>query len=122
MSPARLKGDWTSWRDKPFAKDAKAEERRQQGEKWSALAEWVRKHNGVVTSTPNNKTLRIEVAKNLSAKLTEELTSLGYAVLPRGSTMRVVGTDTINPAGERFVGVQSPFAECDVLEIRLDGR
>jgi hypothetical protein len=80
MSPARLKGDWTSWRDKPYVKDAKTEERRQQGEKWSALAEWIRKHGGVVTSLPNNKTLRIEIAKELSAKLTEELVALGYAV------------------------------------------
>jgi hypothetical protein len=76
----------------------------------------------VVTSPPNNKTLRIEIAKNLSAKLTNELTALGYAVMPRGSTMRVVGTDTINPAAERFVGTLSPFAEVDVIEIRLDGR
>ena len=58
MSPARLKGDWTSWRDKPYAVNAGSEEKRKQGERWRN--EYVRRHGGAVVSVPGNKTLRIE--------------------------------------------------------------
>ena len=123
MSPARLKGDWTSWRDKPYAANAGSEEKRKQSERWSALAEFIRKNNGWVTSTPNNKTLRIEVAKNLSAKLTDELTALGYAVMPRGSSTRIGGAAPSDPKTERMTRVvPSPFLEVAILEIRTDGR
>jgi hypothetical protein len=123
MTPARIKDTWGSWRDKPYAANAGSEEKRKQSERWSALAEFIRKNNGWVTSTPNNRTLRIEVAKNLSAKLTDELTALGYAVMPRGSSTRIVGAAPSDPKTERMTRVTpSPFLEVCVLEIRTDGK
>jgi hypothetical protein len=68
---------FADWRNRPYAKNANAEQKRQEAEKWSALNEFIRRLGGAVTSVPNNKTLRIEIAKNLSAKLTDELTALG---------------------------------------------
>ena len=56
MSPARLKGDWTSWRDKPRAANAGTEEKRKQGERWAALNEYIRRHGGAVVSVPGVKT------------------------------------------------------------------
>jgi hypothetical protein len=111
-------------RAKNFAANAGAEKRREESERWAGLNTFIRKHGGAVTSPPNHKTLRIEVAKNLSAKLVDELTALGYAVMPRGSTMRVVGVaGPRDPWLERVTGVApSPFSEVDVLEIRLDGK
>jgi hypothetical protein len=119
-APKTKKTDaWGSWKNKPYAANAGTEERRRQSERFSALSEFVRKHGGFVTSPPG-KVLRIEAPKGspLPAKLVE----LGYNVVSRGSTTRITGTDTINPAGERFVGTLSPFTEVDVLEIRLDGK
>jgi hypothetical protein len=123
MSPARLKGDWTSWRDKPYAANAGSEEKRKQGERWAALNEFVRRNGGAVTSVPGNKTLRVEVGKDSSAKLTSELARLGYNVAQCGSVTRVTGAPSISPKMERLTRtVPSAFTECDVLEIRLDGR
>ena len=64
MSPARLKGDWTSWRDRPYAANAGTEEKRKQGERWAALNEYIRRHGGAVVSVPGVKTLRVEVRKD----------------------------------------------------------
>ena len=121
MSPARLKGDWTSWRDKPRVANAGTEEKRKQGERWAALNEYVRRNGGAVTSVPGNKTLRVEVPKDslLPAKLAE----LGYNVSSHGSVTRVTGAQAVSPKVERATRtVPSAFAEMDVLEIRLDGR
>jgi hypothetical protein len=124
VTPARVKDTWGSWRDRPRAANTGTEEKRKQGERWAALNEYIRRHGGAVTSVPSNKTLRIEIARSLSAKLTDELTALGYAVMPRGSTTRITGGDTVSARAERLFGVKPPsaFTECDVLEIRLDGR
>ena len=118
----KLKGPslFADWRNRPYAANAGAEEKRKQNERWSALNSFIRKHGGSVTSLPGVKTLRVEVPKGspLPAKLRE----LGYITVSHGVVTRITGTDTINPAGARFVGVQSPFCEMDCLEIRLDGR
>jgi hypothetical protein len=113
---------YIDWKNRPFAKDAKAEERRQQGEKWSALAEFIRKHGGAVVSVPGIKTLRIEVGKDSSAKLTSELARLGYNVAHCGSVTRVSGAPSISPRDERMFGTPSAFTECNVIEVRLDGK
>ena len=123
MSPARLKRDWTSWRDKPRAANAGTEEKRKQGERWAALNEYIRRHGGAVVSVPGVKTLRVEVGKDSSAKLTSELARLGYNVAQCGSVTRITGAPSVSPRTERLThAVPSAFTECDVLEIRLDGR
>jgi hypothetical protein len=116
----KTKADWISWKNRPYASNAGSEEKQRQAEKWSALAAFIRKHNGWVTSTPNNKTLRIECLPG--SELPSRLKELGYNIVERGTVTRVTGTDTINPANERYAGTMSPFAEYSVLEIRLDGR
>jgi hypothetical protein len=119
----KTKDVWGSWRNKPYAVSAGAEDRRRQADKWSALAEFIRRHGGAVVSIPGNKTLRIEIAKDRSAQLTKELVVLNYVVIERGSTTRVVGAGPSDPRTERMTGVTaSPFLEVDVLEIRTDGR
>jgi hypothetical protein len=115
----KTKDAWTSWKNRPYATGD--DQKKKTAEAFEALNLFVRRHGGVVVSPPG-KTLRIEIAKSLSAKLADELTALGYAVLPRGSTMRITGVDTISPAAERYVGVQSPFCEMDCFEIRTDGK
>lgn len=114
------KNPYVDWRNRPCAANAGTEEKRKQNERWAALAEFIRRHGGAVVSLPGVKTLRVEVPKGsaLPAKLAE----LGYNITERGTVTRITGTDTISPAAERFVGTLSPFAECDVLEVRLDGR
>jgi hypothetical protein len=118
---AKLKNPYTD-RLNP-SRTAGDDKKKQVAEAFEALNSFIRRHGGAVTSPPG-KTLRIEVAKDSSAKLTDELTALGYAVMPRGSTMRVVGVvGPPDPWLERVTGVApSPFCEVDVLEIRLDGK
>jgi len=121
MSPARLKGDWTSWRDKPYAANAGSEEKRKQGERWAALNEYVRRNGGAVTSVPGNKTLRIECPRGspLPAKLAE----LGYVVASHGSVTRVTGAQPVSPKVERLTRtVPSAFTECDVISVTLSGK
>jgi hypothetical protein len=121
MSPARLKGDWTSWRGKPYAVNVGTEEKRKQGERWAALNDYVRRNGGAVVSVPGNRTLRVEVPKGspLPAKLAE----LGYNVAACGTVTRVTGAPSISAKVERLThSVPSPFLESDVLEIRTDGR
>jgi hypothetical protein len=112
--------NYIDWKNRPFAKDANAEQKRQQAEKWSALAEWIRKHGGSVVSIHGAKTLRIEVPKN--SELPAKLRELGYITVSHGSISRIVGTDYVKPSDELYGARTSPFAEYDVLEIRLDGR
>ena len=119
MSPAKVKDTWTSWRDKPRAANAGAEERRQQAERFSALSEYIRKAGGFVTSPPG-KVLRVEVPKG--SPLPARLAELGYIVAERGSISRITGTDYVKPSDELYGSRASPFAEYDVLEIRTDGR
>jgi hypothetical protein len=120
MTPARLEGDWTSWKNRPHATGD--DKKRKQAEAFEALNTFVRKHNGWVTSPPG-KTLRIEVMKDSSAKLADELTVLGYHVARCGSVSRTTGADYVSPKTERLTRTTpNAFTECDVLEIRLDGR
>jgi hypothetical protein len=120
-APKTKKTDaWASWKNRPFAKDANAEQKRQQAEKWSALAEWIRKRGGFVTSLPGIKTLKIEVPKN--SELPAKLRELGYITVSHGSISRIVGTDYVKPSDELYGSRASPFAEYDVLEIRTDGK
>ena len=122
MTPARIKDTWGSWRDRPYAVNAGTEEKRKQGERWAALNEYARRHGGAVVSVPGNKTLRVEVPKG--SELPAKLAELGYHVAHCGTVTRVTGvTAPISAKAERLTRtVPSPFTECDVLEIRLDGR
>lgn len=119
IQKAKLKNPYVDWKNRPFATNASAEERRRQSERFSALSEFIRKHGGFVTSPPG-KVLRVEVMKGsvLPAKLAE----LGYNVVSHGSVSRVVGIDRVSPTDEFYNGTPSPFAEYAVFEIRLDGR
>lgn len=115
----KTKGDGVSWKNKPYATNPGAEEKRKQGERWHALNEFVRRSGGAVTSPPG-KTLQVEVPKGspLPAKLVE----LGYNVAERGTVTRIVGADSVRRSDEKFLGTPSPFAEYSVFEIRTDGR
>jgi hypothetical protein len=111
--------NYIDWKNRPFAKDANAEQKRQQAERFSALAEWIRIRGGFVTSPPG-KVLRIEVPKN--SELPAKLRELGYITVSHGSISLIVGTDYVRPSDELYGSRASPFAEYDVLEIRTDGR
>jgi hypothetical protein len=93
MSPARLKGDWASWRDKPYAVNADTEEKRKQGERWAALNEYVRRNGGAVVSVPGNKTLRIECLPG--SALPQRLRELGYITVERGRTTGITGAPSV---------------------------
>ena len=114
------KAAYIDWRNRPYAANTGSEEKREQGERWATLNEFVRRHGGAVVSVPGTKTLRVEVPKGspLPAKLAE----LGYNVSSHGTVTRVSGAPSISPRDERMFGTPSAFTECDVLEIRLDGR
>ena len=121
MSPARVKDTWGSWRDKPYAKDLKAEERRQQSEKWAALNEYIRRHGGAVVSVPGNKTLRIECLPG--SDLPSRLKELGYNIVERGSTTRVTGAaPSSSRTAELTFGAPSAFCAMACFEITLSGR
>lgn len=121
IQKAKSKNPYIDWRNRPYASNPGAEQKRKEAAAFEALNEFVRRHGGFVTSPPG-KTLRIEIAKDASAKLTNELTRLGYRVMACGTTTRIVGAQALSHKAERLTGTPSAFAEMDVLEIRLDGR
>jgi hypothetical protein len=88
-------------------------------EKWEALRSFINQRGGTITSPPG-KIVRIEVPRGSS--LPAELTAMGYVVVERGSTMRVVGAAPVSRQVERDSGAPSAFTEVDVLEIQLGGR
>jgi hypothetical protein len=83
------------------------------------MNEWVRRQGGFITSPPG-KLLRIEVPKN--SELPAKLRELGYNVAACGSETRVTGAQALTPRIERMTGAPSAFVECDILEVRLDGK
>jgi hypothetical protein len=116
----KTKDAWTCWRNRPYATGD--DQKKKTAEAFEALNLFVRRHGGAVTSPPG-KTLRIEIAKNLSAKLTDELTTLGHCVMRCGSVTRVTGAPSISAKEERLThAVPSAFCEMDVIEIRTDGK
>ena len=113
MNPARLKGDWTSWRNKPYASGD--DRRKKQAEAFDAMNAFVRKHGGSIVSPPGNKTLRVEVPKG--SELPAKLVELHFNVARCGSVTRVTGAPSITAKMERETGVvSSAFLEMDVLE------
>jgi hypothetical protein len=117
---AKVKDTWGSWRDKPRAANAGTDEKRKQSERWAALNEFVRRNGGAVTSTPNNKTLRIETPKG--SALPSKLEELGYVVVSRGTVMRVTGVDRVSAHDEFYGARASPFCEMACFEITLSGK
>jgi len=117
------KNPYTDWRNRPYASNPNAEERRKRAERWHGLNTLIAKLGGWVTSLPPGPTLRIEIARGSATELISKLTELGYAIADRGTTTRIVGAGPSDPKTERMTRVTpSPFLECATLEIRLDGR
>jgi hypothetical protein len=110
----KTKADWTSWKNRPYA--AGDDQKKKQAEAFELLNSFVRHHGGSITSPPG-RFVRIECPRG--SALPDELRKLGYNISERGT---VTGVDYVKPADERFTGAPSPFTECDVLEVRLDGR
>ena len=119
---AKLKFPYVDRLNPQKTANAGTEEKRKQGERWAALNEYIRRHGGAVVSVPGVKTLRVEVGKDSAVKLTSELARLGYNVAQCGSVTRVSGAPSIRPRDERMFGTPSAFTECDVIEVRLDGK
>ena len=119
MSSARLKGDWTSWRDKPYATGD--DKKRQVAEVFAEIAEYCRRRGGAVTSPPG-RYVTIECPRG--SALPEELARLGFNIVDRGFTTRIVGADYVSPRAERLLGVAppSPFQEMGVYEVTLGGK
>jgi hypothetical protein len=111
---------YVDWKNQPYAANAGTEEKRRQGERWAALNEFVRRNGGAVTSTPNNKTLRIETPKD--SALPSKLEELGYVVVSRGTVMRVTGVDHVSAHDEFYGARASPFSEMACFEITLSGK
>ena len=63
-----------------------------------------------------------QAAAPKNSELPAKLTELGYIVAERGSVSRITGTDYVKPSDELYGSRASPFAEYDVLEIRMDGK
>jgi len=117
VSPARLKGDWTSWRDKPYATGD--DQKKKLTEAFELLNSFVRHRGGSIKSPPG-RFVSIECPRG--SALPDELRKLGYNISERGTVTRIKGVDYVKPADERFTGAPSPFCEMDVFEITLSGR
>jgi hypothetical protein len=117
------KNPYADWRNKPYASNPNAEERRKRAERWQGLNALVAKLGGWVTSLPPGPTMRIEIAKDSATELTNKLTELGYNIAHCGFSTRIVGAAPSDPRTERRTRVvPSPFLEVCVFEIRTDGR
>jgi hypothetical protein len=115
MTPKpKLKAPYTDRLNPQYGTNPNAE--RKQAEAFELLNSFVRHHGGSITSPPG-RFVRIECPRG--SALPDELRKLGYNISERGT---VTGVDYVKPADERFTGAPSPFTECDVLEVRLDGR
>ena len=117
MSPARLKGDWTSWRDKPYATGD--DQKKKLTEAFELLNSFVRHRGGSIKSPPR-RFVSIECPRG--SALPDELRKLGYNISERGTVTRITSMDYVSPADEKFTGAPCPFAEYSVFEITLSGR
>jgi hypothetical protein len=117
MSPARLKGDWTSWRDTPRA--ANAGTRRSGNRAKVGGAQRVcstQRQSGYVV--PDNKTLgQVPKGSELPAKLAE----LGCSVAAHGTITRVAGAQPVSRSRARYQNGAVRLTEMDVLIRLTDG-
>lgn len=99
MSSARLKGDWTSWRDKPRSA-SRSDETEKRTELWESLNAYCREHRGWIVSPPGARTAVLETERG--SELPQKLAKLGYAIseLP-GTYERLTGVQ-ITPEAERL--------------------
>jgi len=69
IQKAKLKSPYTDWKNRPYASNPNAEERRRRTERWHGLNTLIAKFGGWVTSPPPGPTLRIEIAKDSATEL-----------------------------------------------------
>ncbi len=87
---------------------------------WTSLNEFISQHGGRVTSTPFSSPVRLEIGTD--STLPDQLAASGLHVVFICQEARVVGA-TMNARTERMTRtVPNAFMECNVYEIRLDGK
>jgi hypothetical protein len=122
----KLKNPYVDWKNRPYATDANAEEKRQRAERFEALNQFVTEHHSWVVSAPGNKRVRIEAPPNMSSALAGKLTNLGYRVAIGGPATRIVPnaiTENFkDAAGKPVVRQHAGIVDVDVLEITLPGK
>jgi hypothetical protein len=123
MSPARLKGDWTSWRDKPYAA-SRSDEAQKRAALWESLNAYCRENGPAwITTPPGASTAVLEVERG--SGLPQKLAKLGYAIseLP-GTYERLTGAQ-LSPQAEilrrkgHAINAVSPVMLVDRFEIIL---
>ena len=120
IQKAKSKNPYIDWKNRPYASNPNAEQKRKEAEAFSALGDFIRRAGGWVVSPPG-RTLRIEAMKG--SPLPTKLRELGYHVAERESVTRITGAPSIDARTQRLTGVTpSAFLECDVIEITLSGK
>ena len=93
------KGDWGSWRNKPYGA-SRSDEAQRRAQLWAAFNDFVRENRGWITSPPGSRTATLEVEQG--SALPDRLARLGYQVskIP-GEFERLTGAAP-TPAAERL--------------------
>jgi hypothetical protein len=86
--PAKLKGDWTSWRNKPYAA-SRSDENQRRAELWESFNAYCREHRGWIVSPPGSRIAVLETERG--SALPAKLVDLGYQVTEIANGERVIG-------------------------------
>jgi hypothetical protein len=120
----KLKNLYVDWKNRPYSKDANAEQRRQHLERFEILNRFVTEYRGWIVSTPGNQHVRIEARENSGLPI--RLAELGYKLRFCGTGTRPVfgGTTetTIDKHGRQSTRIDDGFVTTEFIEIRLDGK
>ena len=119
--PAKLKGDWTAWRNRPRSA-SRSDETEKRAQLWAALNDFVREHRGWITSPLGS---RVVLETERDSPLPQKLAKLGYAIseVP-GSFERVTGAgpslqDEILMRQGYAIDAPGPTMRVDKYEILL---
>jgi hypothetical protein len=121
VDPAKLKGDWATWRNRPRSA-SRSDETEKRAALWQALNDFVREHRGWITSPLGS---RVVLETERDSPLPQKLAKLGYAIseVP-GSFERVTGAgpslqDEILKRQGYKIDNPGPFMRVDRYEIVL---
>jgi hypothetical protein len=121
--PAKLKGDWTSWRDKPYAA-SRSDETQKRAELWDSFNTYCREHRGWIVSPPGSRIAVLETEKG--SALPSRLAGLGYELTELANGERLTGGGLSPEAQKRMrLGYQvnepvaGPTVQVDRFEVTL---
>jgi hypothetical protein len=92
----KTKGDWISWKNRPYD-SSRSDETHRRAELWAAFTDFVREHRGWITSPPGSRTATLET--EIGSTLADRLRELGYSVAFVCQETRVTGAQ-LSPQAE----------------------